>query len=85
MQVNHISVAGNIVKAAQDQGIFVVLIDSENALDESWLHALNVDTTEDKLLKLNMSMIDDVAKTLSTFIERLQNNGRREIVLKYYL
>ena len=27
--------AGNIVEAAQDQGIFVVLIDSENALDES--------------------------------------------------
>jgi RecA/RadA recombinase len=60
--------SGNIVKAAQDQGIFVVLIDSENALDESWLHALDVDTSEDKLLKLNMSMIDDVAKTLSTFI-----------------
>src|SRR5210317_127544 len=60
--------AGNIVKAAQDQGIFVVLIDSENALDESWLHALDVDTSEDKLLKLNMSMIDDVAKTISTFM-----------------
>jgi RecA/RadA recombinase len=29
--------AGNIVKAAQDQGIFVILIDSENALDERWL------------------------------------------------
>ena len=60
--------AGNIVRAAQDQGIFVVLIDSENALDESWLQALKVDTGEDKLLKLNMSMIDDVAKTISTFI-----------------
>ena len=60
--------SGNIVKHAQDQGIFVVLIDSENALDESWLHALDVDTSEDKLLKLNMSMIDDVAKTISTFI-----------------
>ena len=60
--------AGNIVKAAQDQGIFVVLIDSENALDESWLQALDVDTSEDKLLKLNMSMIDDVAKTISTFM-----------------
>ena len=60
--------AGNIVKAAQDQGIFVVLIDSENALDEKWLHALKVDTGEDKLLKLNMSMIDDVAKTISTFM-----------------
>src|SRR5210317_267522 len=53
--------AGNIVKNAQDQGIFVVLIDSENALDEKWLHALDVDTSEEKLLKLNMSMIDDVA------------------------
>jgi RecA/RadA recombinase len=60
--------SGKIVKHAQDQGIFVVLIDSENALDESWLHALDVDTSEDKLLKLNMSMIDDVAKTISTFI-----------------
>ena len=60
--------AGNIVKAAQDQGIFVVLVDSENALDEGWLHALGVDTDEKKLLKLNMSMIDDVAKTVSTFM-----------------
>ena len=60
--------AGNIVKHAQDQGIFVVLIDSENALDETWLQALDVDTGEDKLLKLNMSMIDDVAKTISTFM-----------------
>ena len=61
--------SGNIVKAAQDQGIFVVLIDSENALDETWLQALNVDTDEKKLLKLNMSMVDDVAKTVSTFME----------------
>jgi RecA/RadA recombinase len=60
--------SGNIVKYAQDQGIFVVLIDSENALDEAWLQALDVDTSEDKLLKLNMSMIDDVAKTISTFM-----------------
>ena len=60
--------AGNIVKAAQDQGIFVVLIDSENALDETWLQALEVDTSPEKLLKLNMSMIDDVAKTISTFM-----------------
>ena len=61
-------VSGNIVKSAQEQGIFVVLIDSENALDEKWLHALGVETTEDKILKLNMAMIDDVAKTISTFM-----------------
>ena len=61
--------SGNIVKNAQDQGIFVVLIDSENALDEAWLQALGVDTDESKLLKLSMSMIDDVAKTISTFMK----------------
>jgi len=61
--------AGNVVKAAQDQGIFVILIDSENALDEKWLHALDVDTAPEKLLKLNMSMIDDVARTISDFMK----------------
>ena len=61
--------AGNIVKHAQDQGIFVVLIDSENALDETWLHALDVDTTPEKLLKLNVAMIDDVAKIISDFMK----------------
>jgi len=60
--------SGNIIKNAQEQGIFVVLIDSENALDENWLKALGVDTSESKLLKLSMSMIDDVAKTISTFM-----------------
>ena len=60
--------SGNIVKNAQDQGIFVILVDTENALDEDWLKRLNVDTSEEKLLKLNMSMIDDVAKAISTFM-----------------
>ena len=60
--------SGNIVKNAQEQGIFVVLIDSENALDEDWLKALGVDTSESKLLKLSMAMIDDVAKTIATFM-----------------
>lgn len=61
--------SGNLIRNAQEQGIYVVLIDSENALDESWLHALGVDTTDEKLLKLNMAMIDDVAKTISEFMK----------------
>lgn len=60
--------SGNIIKNAQDQGIYVVLIDTENALDESWLRALGVNTGEESLLKLSMSMIDDVAKTISEFV-----------------
>ncbi len=70
--------AGNIVKHAQEQGIFVVLIDSENALDESWLQALDVDTSAEKLLKLNMSMIDDVAKTISTFMSDYRDMAEDE-------
>jgi recombination protein RecA len=61
--------SGNLVANAQKQGIFPILIDTENALDEKWLHALNVDTSEDKLLKLNMAMIDDVAKMISEFVK----------------
>ena len=61
--------AGNIVKAAQEQDIFVVLIDSENALDKEWLERIGVNTDEDKLMRLSMSMIDDVAKTISTFMK----------------
>lgn len=61
--------AGNLVRNAQEQGIYVVLIDTENALDEAWLHALGVDTSEGKLLKLNMAMIDDVAKMISEFVK----------------
>jgi len=61
--------SGNIIRHAQQQDIFVVLIDTENALDEEWLKALGVDTSEEKLLKLNMAMIDDVAKTINEFMK----------------
>jgi len=60
--------SGNLVREAQRQGIFVVLVDTENALDEQWLRALDVDTAEDKLLKLNVAMIDDVAKIINDFM-----------------
>lgn len=61
--------SGNIIRSAQEQGIFVILVDSENALDKKWLLDLGVDTSEDKLLKLNMAMIDDVARTISEFMK----------------
>ncbi len=65
--------SGNIARHAQEQGIYVVLIDTENALDETWLQALGVDTGEDKLLRLSMAMVDDVAKTISTFMADYKN------------
>ena len=66
--------SGNIVKAAQQMGCQVVLFDSENALDEEWLQALDVDTSPEKLLKISVSMIDDVAKAISEFMKDYKAN-----------
>lgn len=65
--------SGNLIRHAQEQGIFVVLVDTENALDKSWLEALGVDTSDEKLLKLNMAMIDDVAKTITEFMKEYKS------------
>jgi len=73
--------SGNLVRHAQEQGIYVILIDSENALDEDWLKALGVNTDEDKLLKLNMAMIDDVAKTINEFMKEYKTMEDRPKVL----
>lgn len=73
--------SGNLIRHAQEQGIFVVLIDSENALDEKWLHALGVDTADQKLLKLNMAMIDDVARTIHEFMKEYKTMEDRPKVL----
>jgi recombination protein RecA len=73
--------SGNLIRNAQKQGIYVVLVDSENALDQSWLEALGVDTSEDKLLKLNMAMIDDVAKTVNEFMKEYKTMEDRPKVL----
>ena len=73
--------SGNIVKHAQEQGIYVILVDSENALDEKWLHNLGVDTSEEKLLKLNMAMIDDVARTIHEFMSEYKAMTERPKVL----
>lgn len=61
--------SGNLVKSAQAQGAMVVLLDSENALDEAWLEAVGVDTAPDKLLRIGVAMVDEVAKILNDFVE----------------
>ena len=70
--------SGNVIKHAQEQGIYVILVDTENALDESWLKALGVDCDEQKLLKLNIAMIDDVAKTVSEFMKEYKTLPEEE-------
>jgi RecA/RadA recombinase len=61
--------SGNLIANAQKQGVFCVLIDTENALDDAWLSALGVDTSAEKLLKVNLAMIDDVAKFINEYMK----------------
>lgn len=70
--------SGNLAREAQKKGVFVVLIDTENALDESWLKALDVDTSPEKLLRISCAMIDDVAKIISDFMKDYKSNYASE-------
>lgn len=70
--------SGNIVREAQKQGIFVVLVDTENALDEAWLKALGVDTSPNAILRISASMVDDVAKIISDFMKDYKENYSSE-------
>lgn len=61
--------SANLVKNAQAQGILCVIVDSENAIDEGWLQKLGVDTSEDKLMKVNIGEIDPCSKFISEFVK----------------
>lgn len=62
-------VAANIMKEAQKQGIYVVGFDSENAHDQEWLQKAGVDTSPEKYLRVQVAMVDDVAKAINQFME----------------
>lgn len=81
-------VSGNAIRDAQQKGIFVILIDTENALDETWLNSLGVDTAEESLLKVNIAMIDDVAAFINAIVsdykstyDGVPNEDRQKILI----
>ena len=61
--------SANLVKNAQAQGILCVIVDTENAIDEEWLKKLGVDTSEDKLMKVNLGEVDACSKFISEFVK----------------
>jgi RecA/RadA recombinase len=68
-------VSGNIVKDCQEKGIFPVIIDTENALDEKWVKALGVDSAEEKMLKISGATIDDVTQMMLAFIDQYKGEN----------
>jgi RecA/RadA recombinase len=68
--------SANIVKDCQDKGVYVLIVDTENALDESWLHDLGVDTSEDKMWKISGATVDDVAQLLGEFMDQYREENQ---------
>jgi len=67
-------VSGMLVKHAQDRGIIPVVFDTENALDEAWLKNFGIDTSPEKMLRFQVSMINDVGKIMHEFIKDYRDN-----------
>jgi recombination protein RecA len=62
--------ASNMLKQAQDDGAFILVLDSENALDIEFLGKIGVDTSdESKFLKMDVGTIEDVNKIMSSFFK----------------
>lgn len=61
-------VSGNMIRWAIENDVMVILFDSENALDRSWMQALRVAIDDEKVLRVPVGSPDDVALALSQFI-----------------
>jgi RecA/RadA recombinase len=57
----------NIVKNAQEDGAFIIYLDSENAVDTAFLTKIGVDCSPEKMLYMQVVTIDDVTSIMSGF------------------
>ena len=64
----------NIMKHAQDDGAFILALDSENALDFDYLQRVGVDITPEKFLGLSVVAISDAVSTISDFIKMYEKD-----------
>ncbi len=65
--------SANIIKDCQAKGVFPVLVDTENALDEKWLIDLDVDTTEGAMHKISGATVDDVSQMIGILIDQYKD------------
>lgn len=61
--------AANLVKAAQDDGAIVLVVDSENALDDDFMSKIGVDVDTGVYLYASVTTVPQVTKVVSSFIK----------------
>lgn len=64
--------AANLIKSAQAAGAFCLVIDSENALDNSFMQKIGIDTNENYSY-VEVTTIPQVTKIISTFINEYRS------------
>jgi len=60
---------GNILKAAQEAGAFILVIDTENALDDAYLQGIGVSTDSDVFSYASPTTIPQAVKVISAFMK----------------
>ncbi len=63
---------GNVVREAQKAGAYVLVVDSENALDNEFMKAIGVDT-EEKYTYVSVITISQAQKVISAFLKAYKN------------
>lgn len=62
-------ISANLVRAAQEQGAYCLVIDSENALDDEFMGKIGVDT-ENNYKYVGVTTIPEVTKIVSSFLKK---------------
>lgn len=59
----------NAIREAQKEGAFILVLDSENALDPVFMKKIGVDVAPDKLMYVQVVTIQDTTAVLSNFLK----------------
>ena len=68
----------NMLANAQREGAFILVLDSENALDEGFMTAIGIDCSEDKLQYCSVTTFADVTEVLSQFVKAYEKDYGRD-------
>jgi len=61
--------SGEIVKQAQQNDILPIILDSEYAIDKSWIEKIGVDLDPDKIMRFPVDTVESCAKLIQTFMD----------------
>lgn len=71
-------IIANIVREAQAQGLGVLVLDSESALDDNFMSAIGVDVERDDYIYRGISTIPQATKIVSGFIKEYRESGETQ-------